>query len=327
MTAKASQLRSFRITVVTGWVLLGAAATYYARLKSYPSTIALPLALAFLFEYVFYLLPGFAAVRDQFVATGRVRAAGIFAASAVAPWMIYAVSLGHFKMPALVLLCCIALAMNFWYVVFPAHPVTDLIYLGLFAVIILFKVFARVYPIPLPKLDVSILGHVMLIRVAAFSILGLRGCPDVGYRFIPTGREALAGLRWFAMLIPVVGAAYWSLGLLRMREHPLGVPLAIGTFFGILWVVALSEEFLFRGLLQPWLEEWTSSPALAVILQAVLFGSVHLGFHGAFPNWRFSIAAAILGLFCGLARRQTGSIQAGMVAHALTVAVWKTFLQ
>jgi membrane protease YdiL (CAAX protease family) len=62
------------------------------------------------------------------------------------------------------------------------------------------------------------------------------------------------------------------------------------------------------------------------VISAVLFGSVHLGFHGAFPNWRWSIVASILGVFLALARRQTGGIQAGMVAHALVVTVWKTFL-
>ena len=30
---------------------------------------------------------------------------------------------------------------------------------------------------------------------------------------MPTAREWLAGLRWFAILLPVVGAAYWALGL------------------------------------------------------------------------------------------------------------------
>jgi predicted Abi (CAAX) family protease len=61
-------------------------------------------------------------------------------------------------------------------------------------------------------------------------------------------------------------------------------------------------------------------------LESFLFGSVHIGCHGAFPDWRFLICATILGFFCGLARRQTGGIQAGMVGHALTVAIWKMFL-
>lgn len=330
MTAIANPVHRFRAAVGIGWLALGAVAVAYARQKAYPVGIALPLALAFLVEYPFYLLPGFAAARDRLIAGGKPRAASIFAAGAIAPWLIYALSTGHFNFPALALLGVIALVMCFWYVVFPAHPAADLIYLSLFAAIILFKVFARIYPPPLPKLDVSILGHLMLIRVVAFSLIAIRGNSGVtDYRFIPTLRESLAGLRWFAILLPVTGGVYWALGLVVLRQQPLNIVLVIGTFFGILWVVALSEEFLFRGLLQPWIDRWTSSPLFALLATSLLFGSVHLAynFHGAFPNWRFAIVAAILGLFCGLARRQTGGIQAGMLAHALTVAVWKMFLQ
>jgi membrane protease YdiL (CAAX protease family) len=319
-------MKTFWAVVIGGWTLLAAAAVVYARLKAIPVAIALPLALAFLVEYPFYLLPGFAVARNRFMAMGKVRAVSLFAVSAIVPWLIYALGTGHFNIPALVLMACIAVLMCFWYVAFPAHPAVDLIYLCLFGAIILLKVFARVYPMPWPKLEVSPLGHVMLIRVMAFSFTALRGHVDADYRFMPTAREWLAGLRWFAVLLPVAGAAYWGLGLVAVRPHPLNILLVIGTFFGILWLTAISEEFVFRGLLLPWMERWTSSPMLALIVTSLLFGSVHLGFHGAFPNWRFSIVAAILGFFCGLARRKTGGIQAGMVAHALTVAVWKWFL-
>ena len=319
----------FRATVLIGWVLLLAAAVIYSRSAKIPipAAIAIPLALAFLAEYPFYLLPGFPAARKRLMALGGPQAAAILTLSAILPWLIYALGTGHFNWPALVLLTCIASLMCFWFVAFPAHPVADVLYLCLFAATILLKIFAKIYPAPMPKLDVSILGHVMLIRVMAFSFVAIRGHVDADYRFLPTAREWLAGLRWFAFLLPVVAAAYWALGLVRLRDHPLNILLVVATFFGILWVTAISEEFIFRGLLQPWLERWTARPVLALIVTSLLFGSVHLGFHGPFPNWRFSLCAAILGLFCGLARRQTGGIQAGMVAHAVTVAVWKMFLQ
>lgn len=318
-------MKTYRAVLFGGWALLAAAAAVYARIKVIPPAVALPLALAFLAEYPFYLLPGFAAARDRFIATNRTRAVTLFAAGGIAPWLIYAVGTGHFNVPALVLMACIVVLMCFWYVAFPPNPAVDLIYLSLFGAIILLKVFARVYPPPIPKLDVSILGQVMLIRVMAFSFMAIRGNVSADYRFTPKTREWLAGLRWFALLLPVAGGAYWGLGLVSMRPHPLNFLLVIGTFFGILWVTAIFEEFIFRGLLLPWIEQWTSSPITALIVTSLLFGSVHLGFHGPFPSWRFSIVAAILGLFCGLARRQTGGIQAGMVAHALTVAVWRWF--
>ena len=326
-TDNSKPVNRFWWAVGVGWVLLASVAAFYAHLKGYPLAIALPLAAAFLVEYPFYLLPGFAAARNRLMAGGKLRAASIMAASAITPWLIYAVSTGHFNLPALVLLFSVALVMCFWYVVFPAHPAADLIYLTLFAAIILLRVFARIYPSPLPKLDVSVLGHVMLIRVLAFSIVALRGGVTADYRFIPSMREWLAGLLWFVFLLPIAGAAYWGLGLVELRSPPMNIGLVVLTFLGILWVTAISEEFIFRGMLQPWIERWTSRPVLALVVTSLLFGSIHLGFHGPFPNWRFSLVAAILGLFCGLARRQTGGIQAGMVAHALTVAVWKMFLR
>ena len=328
-------MSAYRRAVGIGWVLLIAVAAGYARWKAVPVGIALPLILAFLVEFPMYLLPGFRAARDAFLVGGKVRAAGLLAASAVLPWLIYAVGTGHFSLAAFGLLCCIAVTLCFWYVAFPAGAAADLIYLGLFAAILLFKVFAKVYPplrwllalgAPMPKLDVSVLGHAMLIRVMALSITAIRGRAGADYRFWPTRGEWIAGVKWFGVLMPATAATYWGLGLMVLRAHPLNIVLVVGTFFGILWVTALSEEFIFRGLLQPWIEGWTSSAVAGLVVASLLFGSVHLGFHGPFPNWRFSLTAAVMGFFCGLARRQTGGIQAGMVAHALTVAVWKMFL-
>jgi len=331
MVKLANPMRRFWLVVWIGWVLLAVAAAIYARLapNPVPAALAIPIALAFLVEYPFYLLPGFPAARERFVARGKPRAAALLAVSAIAPWLIYAIGTGHFSLWALSALSIIAAVMCFWYVVFPAHPATDLAYLSIFAAVMLFKVFALIYPVPWPKIDISALGKLTLIRVMAFSFVAIRGNVAAEYRFMPTAREGLAGLRWFAMLLPVTGVAYWALGLVAVRQHPTNIALVIGIFFGILWSTAIFEEFIFRGLLLPWFEQWTSSPAAALIFTSLLFGAVHLPFHfhGTFPNWRFSIVAAILGLFCGLARRQTGGIQAGMVAHALTVAVWKMFLQ
>ena len=98
----------------------------------------------------------------------------------------------------------------------------------------------------------------------------------------------------------------------------------MGTFFGILWVTALGEEFLFRGLAQQWIGEWLKSPWAGLLLASLLFGSVHLWFR-AFPNWRFAILAAVAGIFYGLAFRRAQSIRASMVAHALTVTTWRLF--
>jgi membrane protease YdiL (CAAX protease family) len=117
------------------------------------------------------------------------------------------------------------------------------------------------------------------------------------------------------------------LALLLKATHPrVPAPLwaDIGTFFGFLWVVSLSEEFFFRGTLQPWIEAWTRSRGGALAITSVIFGLAHLPFRG-FPNWRWAAVAAVLGFFCGRARNQAGSIRAGVVTHAMVVTAWRAF--
>ncbi len=320
--------------LITGWLLLALGAFLYARFKGIPGWAALPVAAAFLIEIPFYLLPAFAAPRAWLANQPKSRVAWLLAVSAVLPWLVYAPATGEGRAVNFMILLAVALIVAFWYVALPALPAAaarDALFLAMVAAVYLSKIFDRIYLSPIPKLSISVLGHLMLIRTAALAVLVFRGNVHAEYRFLPNREEALAGLRYFAMMLPVIAFAYWALGLVRFRAHPNGAGLtsllAIGTFLAILWVVALSEEFFFRGLLQQWLEQWTGSRTTGLVTSALIFGSAHLGFHRIFPNWRWAIVASILGLFCGQAWRKSRSVQAAMVAHALIVTVWQIFLQ
>ena len=314
-----------------GWLLLGLGAFLYARSKSIPGWAALPIAAAFLIEFPFYLLPGLEAPRAWIGRQGRIRAACLLTASAVTPWLVYSLATGEARFAHFLPLLAVAAAVTFWYVALPAAPASDALFLITIAAVYLSKIFDRIYLSPIPKLSISVLGHLMLIRTAALAILIFRRNVNAEFRFLPNRAEWLTGFRYFALMLPVIAFAYWGLGLVKLRPHPNGIGLtvllAIGTFLGILWVVALSEEFFFRGLLQQWLEQWTGNPNVALIAASLVFGSAHLGFHKAFPNWRWAIVAAILGFFCGLAWRKTRGVQAPMVAHALIVTIWQVFFQ
>ena len=101
----------------------------------------------------------------------------------------------------------------------------------------------------------------------------------------------------------------------------------IGTFFGILWVDGdLGRVHLSRTVatLDGTLD---IQPGCGPDNDFTAFRQRPSRLPRHVPQLAFFDCAAILGLFCGLARRQTGGIQAGMVAHAFTVAVWKMFLQ
>jgi membrane protease YdiL (CAAX protease family) len=314
-----------------GWLLLAMAAWIFARMRSIPGWAALPVAAAFLIEIPFYLSPAFEAPRAWLARQKKAQAALLLTVSGVAPWVVYSVATGEARVTSFLLLLLVAVAVSFWYAALPAAPVWDALFLAAVAAIYLSKIFDRIYLSPIPKLSISVLGHLMLIRTAALAVLVLRGNVKAEYRLLPNRKEWLIGVRYFIMMLPVIALAYWGLGLAQLRPHPNGagiaVLLGIGTFLLVLWVVALSEEFFFRGLLQPWLEDWTGSGNAALIAASLLFGCAHLGFHRIFPNWRWAIVAAILGIFCGLAWRNSRSVQAAMVPHALIVTVWQVFLQ
>jgi membrane protease YdiL (CAAX protease family) len=323
-------------TLAGGWFLLGLGAFLYARIKHIPEWAALPIAAAFLIEFPFYILPGWEGPlswlkRQGLKRHGRIQAGCLLAASALAPWLVYSLATGDARWTHFLALLAVAVVVSLWYIVLPASPVVDILFLIAVAAIYLSKIFDRIYLSPIPKLSISVLGHLMLIRTAALAVLVFRGNVRAEFRFLPNRAEWFAGLRYFGMMLPVLGFAYWALGLVNRRPQTRGAGLtaliAIGTFLGILWVVALSEEFFFRGLLQQWIEGWTGSPLRGLILASAVFGLAHLGFHRIFPNWRWAIVAAILGLFCGLAWQKSRSVQAPMVAHALIVTVWQVFFR
>ena len=195
------------------------------------------------------------------------------------------------------------------------------------AVPILFNWFGAIYPRVAPKVPAELLGHLLWIQVGLATILNVRRI-DSGFGFWPQWRHWRAGVLWYLASMPPVLALVYGLGFARFELPASGYKYAVAlpTFFGILWVVALSEEFFFRGLLQRWLEEWSGWPVLAIGVASALFGLAHLGYRH-FPNWEMVLVAAVMGVFYGLAYRQGGGVRAAMVAHALVVTTWKTFFR
>ena len=126
--------------------------------------------------------------------------------------------------------------------------------------------------------------------------------------FLPVG-AALGYFTGFARLHPMAGV-WWKLP-----------GKAAGLFIGILWVVALGEEFFCRAFLQRELARKIGNVA-GLVAASVLFGAAHLWFRG-FPNWRFALVAAVAGVFYGIALMRSGSVRACMVTHALVVTTWR----
>ena len=97
----------------------------------------------------------------------------------------------------------------------------------------------------------------MWFRTGLFAILSVRRMKNIGFGFWPAAREWKIGALYFAGLAPVAAALGWAIHFasphLRYAGWERTTLIGLATFFGILWVVALGEEFFFRGLLQQWI--------------------------------------------------------------------------
>jgi membrane protease YdiL (CAAX protease family) len=320
-------MRPYLIAVACSWLALIAAAAFYTR--EYPSlhwilTAALP---AFMVETLFYLGSLFENSRRWFASLGGARRqAALLWLSALLPYLIFSIGAGVVTRNGFYLLALLSGILAFWHAVLPRRLAYDAGFLIVAAAPFITKVFSRIYVSPDQHLKVDILGHLMWIRLGLISLLVFREWDPGPIGLWPKKREWLIGTLWFVLMILPI--SFTALELHDVRFSPLPYPwwkiagIAVGTFFGFLWVVSLAEELFFRGFIQRALLDSAKSPVLAILVTAVLFGSVHLWFH-QFPNWQRSAVVVILGIGCGLAYLQTGSIRASMVTHALTIVCWR----
>ena len=307
------------------WAACIAAGYLYTQDRGVPWSIAQTLAPAFLLEATLFLALGVERWRTRLDRLPRALVASLLVVAAVAPYSLAALATGTFDWRSFAALAGLSALLAFWYVVLPHTPLSDLGLLALAATVILSKVFVQIYIRPHPGLNLEALGNAMWIRTGLFAILSVRRIQGVGFGFWPSGREWKIGALHFAGLLPVAGALGWWLHYIHPRLPEPGWPTMLPlTFFGTLWVLALGEEFFFRGMLQQWLVGWMKSAWGGWIAASLLFGAVHV-WYGEFPNWRFAALAAVAGLFYGSAFRMGRGIRASMVTHALTVTTWKVF--
>lgn len=310
------------------WLGCAIAAIVYAGQQHIPWHLTLLALPAFLLEATFYFALGQEKWRARLERLSPALVALALTAAAAAPYCAASLVFGTFGWRALAAIAGLAAVASFWYVVLPRNAGTDILFLILMTAVFVANLAPHQYVNPHPKLRLDILGRVMWIRTGAFAMLSVRRVKGVGFGFWPARREWLIGLGYFALFLPVAAAVAWGIGFTKPHLPTPGWDrisvLALGTFFGTLWVLAVSEEFFFRGLLQQWMGEWLGNEWAGWVVAAAIFGSAHLWLH-SFPNWRTAILAGIMGLFCGLAFRQARSIRASMVTHAITVTVMKLF--
>lgn len=310
------------------WLACTIAAFIYSSQQNIPWRLAAAALPAFLLEASFYYALGQERWRARLEKLPSAAVASVLTLAAAATYTVASIPFHSFRWQSLALIAGLAAVASFWYVVLPRKAGTDILFLVIMTVVFVSNVAPSQYVNPHPKLRLDVLGKVMWIRTGAFAMLSVRKVKGVGFGFWPSRGEWLIGLGYFVALVPLAGAVAWWIGFTRPHLPPPGwdkaTVLALGTFFGTLWVLAVSEEFFFRGLLQQWIGDWLRNQWLGLLVTSVLFGAAHLWLH-AFPNWRMAILAGILGVLCGLAFRQARTIRASMVTHALAVTAMKLF--
>jgi uncharacterized protein len=132
----------------------------------------------------------------------------------------------------------------------------------------------------------------------------------------------LPALVWGSLaVLPLLLALRWMLttGFDPIRRLVVSVqeqlgPLLVGVSplqLGLLATVAgVSEELLFRGVIQTGLARWLS-PLGGLLVASGLFGLVH------FASRAYAAVAGVMGLYLGLLFTAQGSLLAPIVTHAL----------
>ncbi len=321
-------MQPFLVAVVLVWAVGSIAAFFYSQQQHIPQWLLFALLPALLLEISLYLLPGFEGMRKWFDRLGsKPLRAGVLVASGVTPYLMESLRTGTFGFTPFLLLLTLVSVTAFWYAVFKPGPAVDVLFLAFMAAVYLSLAFKQIYVRPMPHLQLEVMGRLMWVRVGLLAVLSLRRLDNVRFGFIPTSAEWRIGIAQFLYFLPVGGGAAY---LLRFAKfHPVSLVwwkfalFVPALFFGVLWVLAVGEEFFFRGFLQQLVARGLGSEKGGLVVASAVFGMAHLPYR-AFPNWRFAIVAGIAGLFYGISFLRSGSVRSSMVTHALVVTTWRT---
>src|ERR1051325_1010125 len=245
-----SQHMLFALPVV--WVAAAIAAYLYSQQQGIPHAVLWAALPAYLLELTFYYTLGWEKARARLERLPPWAVSLTLTVAGVVPYLVATAAFHTFRGPEFLWILSLLSVAAFWYVVLPHRPAIDLAFLALLAMVMLTKVLHRLYGEgPHPRVPIDILGQLMWIRTGAFALLSVRRVRGVGFGFWPEAMEWRIGATYFALFAPVAAAVAWAIGFGRPHLPAAGwektTLLALGTFFGILWVVALGEEFFFRG--------------------------------------------------------------------------------
>ena len=156
----------------------------------------------------------------------------------------------------------------------------------------------------------------LFLAMAVGWLAGVDPLADLRFEIDAVGWGLIAGLFLFSLLM--LSERFPLTEMRRIREllvDFLGRPLSECRWYDLVILsalVGLSEEALFRGLLQPWMER-SFGPVHGLIWSNVIFGLVHA------VTLIYAVMAGLLGAFLGWLLDATGSrnLLVPAMAHAV----------
>lgn len=172
--------------------------------------------------------------------------------------------------------------------------------------------------VTLPLREVTAISIVVLVLIAYFWVRAIAGSPAryVGVGSVSPRILLLTVIASFAVMIPAMSLEAVVLERFRAPPevlHALEDLIRARNPYELLYAIlvaaigaSLSEEFVFRGILQNSLNARLGKVA-SLLIATTVFGLLH-------TLWRFP-GAFMLGLFMGLLYMRTGSLIPGLVSH------------
>ncbi|MGH9323228.1 MAG: CPBP family glutamic-type intramembrane protease [Vicinamibacteria bacterium] len=167
---------------------------------------------------------------------------------------------------------------------------------------------------------------VLAVNLAVFLFVLYRALVGIGYRFRLTRRSGVAIAQNFALFSAIAIPLGLTIDFIRYQPRAFDAGGFLGSFLAILLFIGIPEELLFRGLLQNFLDQWWGKGFHSLLAASLVFGAAHLD-NDAAPNFSYALLATIAGIFYGRTFRQSGSLLAPAIVHALVDAVWRAFFR
>jgi membrane protease YdiL (CAAX protease family) len=172
----------------------------------------------------------------------------------------------------------------------------------------------------------AIFNKIILLDAGIYGFVLIRRLEGTGFNLRLRLRDAVVGLREWALYTPIALALGLALGFLHVHRAWPGLAMIAGAWVFTFFFIAVPEELFFRGWLQNLLERRIGRTA-ALLVTSALFGLAHFNKRTTFFNWQYVLLAGIAGVFYGRAWRSERRVGASAVTHATVDAIWSLWLR